>query len=93
MPSETRLHNSTVTGLNVIDYRQAEVGVCISKDQSSVLGEFKSVLDPTQPSIQYSYSLGVKLPGCEAYHSSPASSAEVKNVWNYTSGPYFVFLV
>jgi hypothetical protein len=29
-------------------------------------------------------SLGIKRPGCEANHSPP-SSAEVKNVWSYTS--------
>jgi len=29
---------------------------------------------------------GVKLPGCEAYHSLP-SIAEFKNVWSYTSTP------
>jgi hypothetical protein len=33
-----------------------------------------------------SFSLGIKRPGREADHSSP-SSAEVKNVWSYTSTP------
>jgi hypothetical protein len=37
-------------------------------------------------------SLGVKPPVCEADHSSP-SNAEVKNAWNYTSTPPYVFMV
>jgi len=37
-------------------------------------------------------SLGVKLPGREADHSSP-SSAEVKNTWSYTFTPQYVFMV
>jgi hypothetical protein len=46
-------------------------------------------LGPTQPPIQRvpgALSLGVKRPGSEADHSPP-SSAEVKNVWSYTSTP------
>jgi hypothetical protein len=35
--------------------------------------------------------LGVKLPGCEA-NNSPSSSAEVKNVWSYTSTPQYAFI-
>jgi hypothetical protein len=31
-------------------------------------------------------TLGIKWPGHEAYYS-PASSAEVKNVWSYASPP------
>jgi hypothetical protein len=36
-------------------------------------------------------SLEVKLLGLEADHSPP-SSAEVKNVWSYTSTPPYVFM-
>jgi hypothetical protein len=46
-----------------------------------------TALEPTQPPIQWvpeALSLGVKRPGREADHSPP-SSAEVKNVWRYTS--------
>jgi hypothetical protein len=42
---------------------------------------------PTQPPNQWlpgAVSLGVKWPGRKAEHSPP-SSAEVKNVWRYTS--------
>jgi len=34
---------------------------------------------------------GVKWPGHEADHSSP-SSAEVRNVWGYTSTPPYIFM-
>jgi hypothetical protein len=33
---------------------------------------------------------GVKWPRCEAHHS-PSTSAEVKNMWIYTSAPPYVF--
>jgi hypothetical protein len=49
----------------------------------------RMALGPTQPPIQWvsgALSLGVKRPGREADHSPP-SSAEVKNVWSYTSTP------
>jgi len=49
----------------------------------------RPALGPTQPPIQWvpgALSLGLKLPGREADHSPP-SSAEVKNVWSYTSTP------
>jgi len=36
-------------------------------------------------------SVGVKRPGREADHS-PTFSAEVKNVWSYTSTPQYVFM-
>jgi hypothetical protein len=51
--------------------------------------ESRPFLGPTQPPIQWvsrALSLGVKWPGREADHSPP-SSAEVKNVWSYTSTP------
>jgi hypothetical protein len=35
--------------------------------------------------------LGGESAGCEADHSPP-SSAEVKNVWSYTSTPQYVFM-
>jgi hypothetical protein len=47
----------------------------------------RTALEPTQSPIQWvpeAFSLGVKRPGREADHSPP-SSAEVKNVWGYTS--------
>jgi len=48
----------------------------------------------TQPSIQCvpgALSFGVNRPGREAGHSPP-SSAEVKNVWDYTSTPQYAQL-
>jgi len=45
---------------------------------------------PTQPLILW--VLGVKQTGCEADHSPP-SSTEVKNAWNYTSTPSYIFMV
>jgi hypothetical protein len=47
----------------------------------------RKALGPTQPPIQWvpgALSLGVKQLGREVDHSPP-SSAEVKNVWSYTS--------
>jgi hypothetical protein len=47
----------------------------------------KMALEPTQPPIKWvpgALSLEVKRPGREADHS-PSSSAEIKNVWSYTS--------
>jgi hypothetical protein len=49
----------------------------------------------TQPPIQFvpgALSLGVKRPKREADHSPPYS-AEVKNVWSYTSTPQYAFMV
>jgi hypothetical protein len=49
----------------------------------------RTALGPTQPPIQWvlgSLSLGVKLPGREAYHSPP-SSAEVEERVEHTSNP------
>jgi hypothetical protein len=49
----------------------------------------RTTLGPTQLPIQWvpeDLSLGVKRLGREADHSPP-SSAEVKNVWSYTSTP------
>jgi hypothetical protein len=54
----------------------------------------RTALGPTQPPIQWvpgALFLGVKRPGREADHSLP-SSAEVKNAWNYTSIPQYVFM-
>jgi hypothetical protein len=54
----------------------------------------RMALRPTQLPIQREIgviSLGVKEPGRETDHSSP-SSAEIKNVWSYTSTPQFVFM-
>jgi hypothetical protein len=49
----------------------------------------RPALVPTEPPIQWvrgTLSLAVKRPGREADHSPP-SSAEVENVWSYTSTP------
>jgi hypothetical protein len=49
----------------------------------------RMTLGPTQPPVQWvpwALSLGIKQLRCEADHSPP-SSAEVKNVWSYTSTP------
>jgi hypothetical protein len=54
----------------------------------------RSAVGSTQPPIQrvpWTLSRGVRREGREADHSSP-SSAEVKNVWTYTSTPQYVFL-
>jgi hypothetical protein len=54
----------------------------------------KTALGPTQPPIQCvpgALSLEVKRPGRKADHS-PASSADVKNAWSYTSIPQYVFM-
>jgi hypothetical protein len=50
-------------------------------------------LGPTQPPIQWvkgTLSLWIKQPRRQADHS-PASSAEVKNAWSYTSTPQYAF--
>jgi hypothetical protein len=56
----------------------------------------RTALEPTQPPVQWvpweALSLGVKRLGREADHSPP-STAEVKNAWNYTSTPQYVFMV
>jgi hypothetical protein len=55
---------------------------------------FRMALRPTQPSIQWvlgALSLGVKWPRSEADHSPP-STAEVKNMWHYTSIPQYTFM-
>jgi hypothetical protein len=54
----------------------------------------RTALGPTQPPVPWvpgALSLGVKRPGREANHSPP-SSAEVKNVWTYTSTPPYAFM-
>jgi hypothetical protein len=54
----------------------------------------RTALGPTKPPIQWvpgALSLGVKQLRHEADHSPP-SSAEVENVWSYTSTPQCVFI-
>jgi hypothetical protein len=41
--------------------------------------------------VPVALSLGVKRPGCEADHSFP-NSAEVKNMWIYTSTPPYAYM-
>jgi hypothetical protein len=56
---------------------------------------FCAALRPAQSLIQWvleSLSPGVKQLGHEVYHS-PASSAEVKNAWSYTTTPPYIFMV
>jgi hypothetical protein len=47
---------------------------------------FRSTLRTTQPLVQWvpGHFLGIKQPGHEVNHS-PTPSAEIKNVWSYTS--------
>jgi len=55
----------------------------------------RPALGLTQPPIQWvpgGFSPGVKRPGYKADHSPPYS-AEIKNVWKYTSTPPYVFVV
>jgi hypothetical protein len=55
----------------------------------------RPALQPTQRPIKtvpVAFPPGIKRPGREANHSPP-SSAEVKNAWNYTSTPKYVFTV
>jgi hypothetical protein len=52
---------------------------------------FRPVLGPTQSPVlrvQATFSTVLKRPGCEADHS-PSTSAEVKQMWIYTSIPPF----
>jgi hypothetical protein len=49
----------------------------------------RPVLGPTEPSIQW--VTGVKRSGREAYHS-PRASAEIKEMWIYTSTPPYAFV-
>jgi hypothetical protein len=53
----------------------------------------RPTLGYTQPPHQgyWVYSLGVKPPKSAANHSCPWN-AEIKNVWNYTSRPPYVFM-
>jgi len=65
--------------------------VKVSYDPLGILLNIESrlALGPTQPPIHWvpgALSQGVKQLGHEADHSPP-SSAEVKNMWSYTSVP------
>jgi len=48
---------------------------------------------PNLLSVGYRGTLtpGIKRPGCEA-DNSPSFSAEVKNAWNYTSSPQYIYM-
>jgi hypothetical protein len=51
-------------------------------------------LGPIQPPIQWTagdLTPGVKRTGREANHK-PLYSADVKNAWNYTSSPQYIFM-
>jgi hypothetical protein len=69
------------TGRSGFDTRQG-LGIFLATACRPALG-------PTQPPIQWVPGVlfpGIKWPGREADHS-PSSSAEVKNVWSYTTTP------
>jgi hypothetical protein len=54
----------------------------------------QTVLGPTQPPIQWvagTLTAGIRRPEREA-DNSPPSNVEVKNTWNYTSTPQYVFM-
>jgi hypothetical protein len=54
----------------------------------------RTALVPTQPPLQWvpeALSLAIKRPERESGHS-PSSSAEVKNAWNSTSTPQYIFV-
>jgi hypothetical protein len=54
----------------------------------------RQALGSTEPPIQWvpgTLSLGVKRQGHEANHSPP-TSADVKEMWSYTSTPPYVFM-
>jgi hypothetical protein len=85
------LHNKEHILPNATDWTIGVLGF----DSRRGLGIFlfttasRTALGPTQPPIQWvlgALSLGVKRSGREADHSPPFS-AEVKNVWSYTSTP------
>jgi hypothetical protein len=55
----------------------------------------RTALGSVQPPNQWApgaLSPGVKRPGCEAAHSPPSSSVEVKDVWSYPSTHPYVFI-
>jgi hypothetical protein len=80
----------TVSGYRVLATSWT-IGV-LGFDSRQGLGIFlfsRPALGPTQPPIQWVQrvlSLGVKRPGRETDHT-PASSAEVRNTWNYNCTP------
>jgi hypothetical protein len=63
-------------------------------DRNYIVNDIGLKIGGTKPSIKRVtefLSPAVKLPGRKGDHSSP-SSAEVKNVWDYTSSPYSYFV-
>jgi len=69
-------------------------GAQLKKHKDNFTTVSSPALGPLQPPIRWvpgSLSLGLKRPGSEA-DQSPPSSAEVKNVWSYTSAPQYAFM-
>jgi hypothetical protein len=80
-----------VTGYGLDD---RGVGVRVPVESRIFSTSSRPVLRPTQPPIQWvpgALSSGVKRSGREVDHSPP-TSAEVKNIWIYTSTPPYVFV-
>jgi hypothetical protein len=70
------------------------VVVFLAGVRDSVLQSFQTGSGTHQPPTQWvlgSIFPGIKWLGCEADHSAP-SSAEVQNVWSYTSAPPYVLM-
>jgi hypothetical protein len=70
------------------------VGVRVPVGSRAFSPASRPALGPTQPPIQWvpgSLSPVVKRQGREADHS-PATSAEVKKIWIYTSTPPYAFM-
>jgi hypothetical protein len=78
-------------------YRLEDRGVGVRVPVGSrIISTFsRPALDPTEPPIQWvpgALSTELKRLGREADHS-PATSAEVKKIWIYTSIPPYAFMV
>jgi hypothetical protein len=70
------------------------VGVRVPEGSRIFSMSFRPFLESTKLPIQWvrgALSLGVKRPGREAEHSTPAS-AEVKKIWIYTSTPPYALV-
>jgi len=75
-----RLAKGWTIGVRSFDSRRGLGNFLFTTASRPALGHFQ----PFIKLVPGSLSLGIKRPGLEANHSLP-SSAEVKNVWDYTS--------